>query len=71
MSEKIKKQLIILAYQAVFAAGMFLFILAMRHFAPELTEKISVIWTKNTDLKKVGRLLLEAGDELLPFKKIT
>lgn len=67
MSEKIKKQLIILAYQAVFAAGLFLFVLAMSRFAPEWTEKISVIWTKTTDLKKVGSLLLEAGKELLPF----
>lgn len=67
MNEKTKKHLIILAYQSVLALGLFLLLFVLSRFAPQLTEKISVIWTKNTDLKKAARLFADILKELLPF----
>lgn len=67
MNEKIKKYLTVLAYQAVFASGLFLLLLVLNRFAPGFVEKIGIVWRKSTDLEKVGRLLSEIGKELIPF----
>lgn len=67
MNEKMKKHLMILAYQSAVATGIFIVLFVLNRFVPEVTDKISVIWTKNTDLKKVGRLLYEIVKELMPF----
>lgn len=67
MQEKMHKYLKTVLYQAVAAAGVFLFLFAAKHFAPEIVEKISPAWEKSTDLTKLGRLLKEILGELFPF----
>lgn len=67
MNEKMKKSLMMLAYQSALALGIFVVLFVINRFLPQVTDKISVIWTKNTDLKKVGQLLLEISKELIPF----
>lgn len=67
MSEKMKKRLTMLAYQAALALGTFIILFVLDSFAPQLLDKLSSVWTKNTDIKKAGRLLLELSEELIPF----
>jgi hypothetical protein len=67
MSEKMKKRLTMLAYQAALALGIFIILFVVDSFAPQLLDKLSSVWTKNTDIKKAGRLLLELSEELIPF----
>lgn len=67
MSEKMKKRLTMLAYQAALALGIFIILFVLDSFAPQLVDKLSSVWTKNTDIKKAGRLLLELSEELIPF----
>lgn len=67
MSEKMKKRLTMLAYQAALALGIFIILFLLDSFAPQLVDKLSSVWTKNTDIKKAGRLLLELSEELIPF----
>ena len=56
-----------LAYQAALALGIFIILFVLDSFAPQLIDKLSSVWTKNTDIKKAGRLLLELSEELIPF----
>lgn len=67
MNEKMKKRLTMLAYQAALALGIFIILFVLDSFAPQLIDKLSSVWTKNTDIKKAGRLLLELSEELIPF----
>lgn len=67
MSEKMKKRLTMLAYRAALALGTFIILFVLDSFAPQLLDKLSSVWTKNTDIKKAGRLLLELSEELIPF----
>ena len=67
MSEKIKKYAIVLVYQTLFAAGIFLFLFLAERFAPNITEQIEPIWKKSTDLKKLAELFKEMFGELIPF----
>ena len=66
MNEKAKKLFMECGYKFVIAAVIFLVILALRFFFPETAEKVSVIWTKNTDLKKTGALLVKIFKEICP-----
>lgn len=66
MNEKIKKRALECGYKFVIAAVIFLVFLALRYFFPDAAEKISVIWTKNTDLKKTGALLVKIFKEICP-----
>lgn len=67
MNEKMKKRLTMLAYQAALALGIFIILFVLDSIAPQLIDKLSSVWTKNTDIKKAGRLLLELSEELIPF----
>lgn len=67
MNEKIKKILTVLVYQSVAAVVLFLAVSGTLMFFPEIAEKITPVWTKNTDLKKTGLLLLKVFKELVPF----
>lgn len=67
MNEKMKKRLTMLAYQAALALGIFIILFVLDSFAPQLIDKLSSVWTKNTDIKKAGRLLIELSEELIPF----
>ena len=66
MNEKIKKVLTELFYKTLVAAAILLIVFALRFFFPDTAEKISVIWTKNTDLKKTGALLVKTFKEICP-----
>lgn len=67
MNEKTKKIFTVLMYRAIAAGILFLAVAATLMFFPETAEKISPVWTKNTDLKKTGVLLLNVFKELIPF----
>lgn len=67
MNENTKKYLITLSYRAAFSLGLFLLLFALSKLMPELTEKISLIWTKNINLDKMEGLLSEFIKELFPF----
>ena len=67
MNEKTKRMLMECGYKFTVAAVIFLVILALRFFFPEMAEKVSAIWTKNTDLKKTGALLVKTLKEISPF----
>lgn len=67
VKEKAKKYLTVLAQQTAVAVGIFVILFALSRIMPQVTEKISVIWTKNTDLKRVAQLFLEIFSELVPF----
>lgn len=67
MNENTKKYLITLSYRAAFSLGLFLLLFALSKFMPELTEKISLIWTKNINLEKMEGLISEFIKELFPF----
>lgn len=66
MNEKIKKRVLECGYRFVIAAVIFLSIMALHYFFPGVSEKISVVWTKNTDLKKTGELLIKIIKEISP-----
>ncbi len=67
MNENTKKYLITLSYRAAFSLGLFLLLFALSKLMPELTEKISLIWTKNINLEKMEGLASEFIKELFPF----
>ena len=67
MNEKTKKILTAFMYRAIAAGILFLSVSVMLMFFPETAEKVSPVWTKNTDLKKTGLLLLKVFKELVPF----
>ena len=67
MSEKLKKYAIVLVYQILFSAGIFLFLLAAERFAPSMLERIKPIWEKSTDLKETAELFSKILGELIPF----
>lgn len=67
MNENTKKYLIALSYRTAFALGLFLLLFVLSKAAPGLTEKISLIWTKNINLEKMEELLSQFVKELFPF----
>ena len=67
MNENTKKYLITLSYRTAFSLGLFLLLFALGKLMPELTEKISLIWTKNINLEKMEGLISEFIKELFPF----
>ena len=67
MNEKTKKYLVITAYQALTALGIFLVLFILDKLAPKTTDALGVIWSKNTDLKKTAKLMREFMKELIPF----
>ena len=67
MNEKTKKYLVITAYQALTALGIFLVLFILDKLAPKITDALGVIWSKNTDLKKTAKLMREFMKELIPF----
>lgn len=67
MDERMKKALMSLGLRCALAAGLFLMLCILKWSAPEITEKISAVWTKNTDLKRAGELFRELFYESLPF----
>ena len=67
MNENTKKYLITLSYRAAFSLGLFLLLFSLGKLMPELTEKISLIWTKNINLEKMEELISEFIKELFPF----
>ncbi|MBQ8807968.1 MAG: hypothetical protein IJZ81_01515 [Clostridia bacterium] len=67
MNEKTKKYLVITAYQALAALGIFLVLFVIDKLAPRITDKLGVIWSKNTDLKRTAQLMRAFMKELLPF----
>lgn len=67
MNENTKKYLITLSYRAAFSLGLFLLLFALSKLMPEVTEKISIIWTKNINLEKMEGLISEFIKELFPF----
>lgn len=67
MNEKVKKLLMEYGYKTLVAAVILLAVFALRFFFPDTAEKISIIWTKNTDLKKTGALLVKTFKEISPF----
>ena len=67
MDEKIKKIMMSLFFQGAIAAGIFLVLLLIKALSPQIFEKCSVVWTRSTDLKKAGELLVEFLKEIVPF----
>ena len=69
MNDKLKEFLILTAYRAVAAAVILIVIAAINFLTPDITQRISRLWTQNTDFKKVMELLSETAKELAPFSK--
>lgn len=59
MKEKAKKLLLSLSYRTAVAAGLFLLAFVLNRTAEGLFRKISVIWTKETDLLKAAEIFKE------------
>lgn len=66
MNDKLKHFLILTAYRAVAAAIILIVIAAINFFTPDITRRISRVWTQNTDFKKATELLSETVRELIP-----
>ena len=49
------------------ALGIFLVLFVIDKLAPRITDKLGVIWSKNTDLKRTAQLMRAFMKELLPF----
>lgn len=67
MDERMKKALMSFGLRCAFATGLFLMLFIIKWTVPEILEKISNVWTKNTDLKKAAELLGELFRESVPF----
>ena len=66
MNAKVKKMLFSLSYRAAAAAVIFFILFGTKHIFPQIFERISEIWTKNTDFIKAAELLKTLISELLP-----
>ena len=69
MNDKLKDYLILTAYRAIAAAVILIVIAAINFLTPDITQRISRLWTQTTDFKKVIELLSETARELVPFGK--
>lgn len=67
MNDKRKYFLILTAYRAAIAAVILVVMLMLDFFAPRTVEKISCVWTQNTDFKKVTQLIAQTAKEMIPF----
>ena len=67
MSEKIKKLLTITLWQTILMTAVFIVLYAVKYFSPHTIEKISAIWTKNTDFERAFTFVSNLFEELIPF----
>lgn len=67
MDEKVKKALMSFSMRASIAALLFGVLCIVKWASPALFDKCSAVWTKNTDLKKTGALLIQLLKEVIPF----
>lgn len=67
MEERTKKVMMSFIWQCVICASLFLIMIALKRVMPEVFNKLSAIWTKSTDLKKTGGLLIKLFKEIIPF----
>ena len=67
MNEKVRKFLLSLAYRAIAAVVMFAILWVLQDISVVAFEKVSAVWTKNTDIKKATELLSELVRMSVPF----
>lgn len=67
MDERIKKLMMLLLWQTMVATGIFILICILKWTVPDVFSKCSALWTKSTDLKKTGTILIELLKEVVPF----
>ncbi len=66
MNDKLRYFLILTAYRAAVAAVILIVIAGVNFLTPNITPRISRVWTQTTDFKKVTELLSETAKELIP-----
>jgi len=67
MDEKVKKVLMSFAMRASIAALLFGGLCIIKWASPYLFDRCSAVWTKSTDLKKTGALIIQLLKEVIPF----
>lgn len=67
MDERIKKIMMLFLWQTMVGAGIFILMCIVKLTVPDIFNKYSALWTKSTDLRKTGAILIELLKEVVPF----
>ena len=67
MNERLRKFLLSLAYRTIAVAVIFAVLWVLREISKPALEKVSAVWTKNTDIKRAAELLSELMRMSVPF----
>ena len=67
MNEKIRNLLTVTLWQTILMTAVFAVLFAVKYFSPQTIEKISAVWTKNTDFERAFTFVSNLFGELIPF----
>ncbi len=66
MQKKVKQYLLSFSVQAAVAAGLFAVVFIIGKISPSFLKMLQPVWTKSTDIQKIGTLFKELFREVLP-----